>query len=120
VQTSASLRPFHLPLCSRSKGGDNPQLALATPRLRGVVLVNRALVSLREDLLQVPVSAGYKRRTSLCSRNGEAAVKLGNVVIVEKLVGPFQRSDPAQSQLLGSRPCQVEKFRSERPRACGE
>ncbi len=34
VQTSASLRPFHLPLCSRSKGGDTPQLALATPRLR--------------------------------------------------------------------------------------
>ena len=35
VQTSASLRPFHsAPL--RYKGGDTPQLALATPRLRQV------------------------------------------------------------------------------------
>jgi len=31
----------------------------------GVVLVNRALVSLREDQLQVPVPARYKRRTAL-------------------------------------------------------
>ena len=35
VQTSASLRPFHSALL-RYKGGDTPQLALATPRLRQV------------------------------------------------------------------------------------
>ena len=66
----------------------------------GVVLVNGALVSLREDQLQVPVPAGYKRRTALRRRNRKAAVEFGDVVIVEKLVGRFQRSDPAQSQLL--------------------
>jgi hypothetical protein len=35
VQTSAALRPFHSALL-RYKGGDTPQLALATPRLRQV------------------------------------------------------------------------------------
>ena len=63
----------------------------------GVVLVNRALVSLREDQLQVPVPAGYKRRTALRRRNHKAAVEFGDVVIVEKLVGRFQGSDSAQS-----------------------
>jgi hypothetical protein len=66
----------------------------------GVVLVNGALVVLREDHFQVPVPAGNKRRTSLRCRNREEAVELGDVVIVEKLVGPFQCSDPAQAQLL--------------------
>jgi hypothetical protein len=66
----------------------------------GVVLVNGALVSLREDHLQIPVPAGYKCRTPLRCRNGEAAVELGDVVIVEKVVGRFQSSDLAQAQLL--------------------
>jgi hypothetical protein len=35
VQTYASLRPFHSALL-RYKGGETPQLALATPRLRQV------------------------------------------------------------------------------------
>ena len=67
----------------------------------GVVLVNCALVSLREDHLQIPAPAGYKRRTPLRCRNGKAAVEFGDVVLTEKLVGPVQRSDPAQAQLLG-------------------
>src|SRR5208337_2089627 len=66
-----------------------------------VVSVNRALESLREDHFQVPVPAGDKRRTPLRCRNCKSAVELSNVVIVEKLVGRLQCSDPAQSQLLG-------------------
>jgi len=63
----------------------------------GVVLVDGALESLREDHLQIPVPAGYERRSALHCRHREAAVELGDVVLVEKLVGPFQSSDPAQS-----------------------
>src|ERR1019366_9360904 len=64
----------------------------------GVVSINCALESLREDHFQVPVPAGYKRGTTLRCRNGKAPVELGDAVLVEKLVGPFQSSDPAQSQ----------------------
>src|ERR1035437_2196013 len=66
----------------------------------GVVPINCALESLREDHFQIPVPAGYERRSALRCRHREAAVELGDVVLVEKLVGPFQSSDPAQSQLL--------------------
>ena len=66
----------------------------------GVVSINCALESLREDHFQVPVPAGYERRSALRCRNGKAAVEVSDVVLVEKLVGPFQSSDPAQSQLL--------------------
>src|SRR5450631_1428092 len=65
-----------------------------------VIPINGALVALREDHLQVPVPAGYERRSALGSGDCEAVVELGDVVLPEKLVGPFQRSDPAQSQLL--------------------
>jgi hypothetical protein len=47
-----------------------------------VIPINGALVALREDHLQVPVPAGYKRRSVLCCRNREAAVELGDVVLV--------------------------------------
>ncbi len=67
----------------------------------GVVLVNRALVSLREDKLQVPVPAGYKRRTPLRCRNGKAAVELGDVVLTEKLVGPVRRFGSGASATPG-------------------
>src|ERR1035438_1966064 len=66
-----------------------------------VIPINGALVALREDHLQVPVPAGYKRRSSLGCGNRETAVELGDVVLIEKYVGPFQCSDPAQAQLLG-------------------
>ena len=66
----------------------------------GVVPINCALESLREDHFQIPVPAGYERRSALRCRHREAAVELGDVVLVEKLVAPFQSSDPAQSQLL--------------------
>src|ERR1017187_4326332 len=46
----------------------------------GVVPINCALVPLREDHLQIPVPAGYKRRSALCCRNREAAVELSDVV----------------------------------------
>ena len=70
-------------------------------KVYGVVSVNCALESLREDHLQVPVPAGYKRRTPLCCLNCKSAVELSNIVIVEKPVGRLQCSDPTQSQLLG-------------------
>jgi hypothetical protein len=65
-----------------------------------VVSVNRALESLREDHFQIPVPAGIKRRNPLRCRNCKSAVELSNVVIVEKLVGRLQCSDP--TQLLGN------------------
>src|SRR5664279_701666 len=65
-----------------------------------VIPINGALVALREDHLQVPVPAGYKRRSALRCRNRKAAVELSDVVLLEKVVGRFQSSDPAQSQLL--------------------
>src|ERR1700689_4984861 len=65
-----------------------------------VIPINGALESLREDHFQVPVPTGYKRRSSLSCRNREATVELGDVVLIEKVVGRFQSSDPAQSQLL--------------------
>ena len=46
----------------------------------GVVPINGALESLREDHFQVPVPAGYKRRTSLRRRNSKAAVELGDEI----------------------------------------
>src|ERR1017187_2317689 len=66
----------------------------------GVVLINCALESLRKNHFQIPVPAGYKRRSALCCRNRKTAVELGDVVLIEKVVGRFQSSDPAQSQLL--------------------
>jgi hypothetical protein len=48
-------------------------------KAHGIIPINGALVSLREDHLQVPVPAGYKCRASLCCRNGKATVELGNV-----------------------------------------
>jgi hypothetical protein len=65
-----------------------------------VIPINGALESLREDHFQVPVPAGYKRRSSLSCRNREATVELGDGVLIGKHVGRFQSSDPAQSQLL--------------------
>jgi hypothetical protein len=62
-------------------------------KAHGVVPVDGALESLREDQLQVPVPAGYERRTSLRRRYRKTAVELGDVVIVKKLVGRFQGSD---------------------------
>ena len=62
-----------------------------------VIPINGALESLRKDHFQIPVPAGYKRRASLRGRNREAAVKLSDVVLLEKVVGRFQSSDPAQS-----------------------
>src|SRR5208283_5067730 len=67
----------------------------------GVIPVNCALESLRKDHFQIPVSAGYERGTSLRCRNRKTLIELSDVVIVEEAVGRFQRSDPAQSQLLG-------------------
>jgi hypothetical protein len=55
----------------------------------GVVLVNCALESLRKDHFQVPVPAGYERRSSLRCRDREAVVELGDVVVIKKPVGPF-------------------------------
>src|ERR1022692_2373957 len=66
----------------------------------GVVRINGALESLRKDHFQIPVPAGYKRRTALSCRNRKTAVELGDVVLIEKVVGPLQSSDPAQAQLL--------------------
>src|ERR1019366_8162969 len=61
----------------------------------GVVPINGALESLRKDHFQIPVPAGYKRRSALCCGNRKTAVELGDVVLIEKVVGPLQRSDPA-------------------------
>ena len=70
-------------------------------KAHGVIPINGALVSLRKDQFQIPVPARYKCRASLCCRNSKAPIELGDVVFVEKRVGPFQGSDPAQAQLLG-------------------
>src|ERR1700690_1720883 len=66
----------------------------------GVVPIDGALVALREHHLQVSVPAGYERRSALGCGNRKTAVELGDVVIVQKLVGAFQCSYTAQSQLL--------------------
>src|ERR1039458_5603014 len=70
-------------------------------KAHGVVLVDCALESLRKDHLQIPVPAGYKRRSALCCRNLEPAIELDDVMLGKKCVGRFQVSDCAQSQLLG-------------------
>ncbi len=60
----------------------------------GVISINGALVSLREDHFKVPVAAGYEWRVPRCAAgNREAAViELGDVMLGKKLVGSFQRS----------------------------
>ena len=63
----------------------------------GVISIDGALVSLREDHFEVPVAAGYECRAALRRRNREAAVELGDVMLGKKLVGRFQGSDPAQA-----------------------
>ena len=50
----------------------------------GVISIHGALVSLREDHLEVPVPAGYECRAPLRCRNRETLVELGDVVVVEK------------------------------------
>ena len=50
----------------------------------GVIPVNCALESLRENQVQVPAWARQKRRTPLRCRNSKAAVEFGDVLIVEK------------------------------------
>src|ERR1700685_2601647 len=77
------------------------QLHYQVMKAHGVIPIDSALVALREDHLQVPVPARYERRSTLGCGNCETPVELGDVVVVEKLVGPVQRSDPAQAQLLG-------------------
>ena len=67
----------------------------------GVISIDGALVSLREDHFEVPVAAGDEGSASLLRRDRKPAVELGDVVIVEKPVGLIQRADPAQSQFLG-------------------
>jgi hypothetical protein len=89
-------------------------------KAHGIIPINGALVSLREDHLQIPVPARYKCRPSLCCRNLKLTVEFGDVGLVKKRVGPFQVRIPRSRNSWGSRPCQVEKLRSERPRACGE
>ena len=64
-------------------------------KAHGVVLINCTLESLRKDHFQIPVPAGNKRRSALCRRNRKTAVELGDVVLIEKAVGPLQSSDPA-------------------------
>ena len=66
-------------------------------KAHGVIPIDGALESLRKDHFQIPVPAGYKRRTPLRWRNRKAAVELGDEVLIEKGIGPVQRSDPAQS-----------------------
>src|ERR1039458_4288008 len=51
----------------------------------GVVPINGALESLRKDHFQIPVPAGYKRRSALCCGNRKTAVELGDVVLGKKL-----------------------------------
>ena len=60
------------------------------PKTYGVISINGALVSLREDHFKVPVAAGYECRAALRCRNREAAVELGDVMLGKKLVGSFQ------------------------------
>ncbi len=54
VQTSASLRPFHFRSRSRSKGGDTPQLALATPAFarRRSACVSHATAQKKQQQIQ--------------------------------------------------------------------
>ena len=63
----------------------------------GVIPINSALISLSEDHFEVPVSAGYEGGAALCCRNRKTPIELGNVMVVEKLIGSFQCSDPAQA-----------------------
>jgi hypothetical protein len=62
------------------------------------------LESLLKDHFQIPVPAGHKRRGLSRGRNREAKVELSNVMLLEKVVGRFQGSDAAQSQLLRQPP----------------
>ena len=47
-----------------------------------VIPIDGALVALGEDHLQIPVPAGYESRSALGSRDCEAVVELGDVVLV--------------------------------------
>jgi len=60
-----------------------------------IVPIDGALVSLREDQLQVPVPAGYTGRTALCCRDGKTPVELSYVLFAEKRARLVQLSDAA-------------------------
>ena len=64
-------------------------------KAHGVIPINCALESLRKDHFQIPVPAGYKCRSALRCGDHKTAVELGDVVLIEKVVGSFQCSDPA-------------------------
>jgi hypothetical protein len=51
-------------------------------KAHGVGPIHCALESLLKDHFQIPVPTGYKRRSALCRRDREAAVELGDVVLI--------------------------------------
>jgi hypothetical protein len=70
----------------------------------GVVPTDGTFVALREHHFQVPVPAGYERRSALRCRNGEAPVELGDVMLIEKLGGPSRAQIPRNLSSCDNRP----------------
>src|SRR5882724_8278269 len=85
-----------------------------------VVPVHRTLELQGEDEIQIPAAAGHKRAAPFCGLHLEAAVEFPQVVSCRKRLAASSVWIPRNLSSCGSRPCQVPKLRSLRPRACGE
>src|SRR5215831_17866403 len=85
-----------------------------------VVPVDRTLVLQREDQVQVSAAAAHKGTAPLRSRHLKASIELAEVVLAQEALAASRVRMPRNRSSCGKRPCQVEKLRSERPRAWGE
>jgi hypothetical protein len=84
-----------------------------------VVLVDHAFLLQAENVIQILAPHRNKRAPPLRGSHAKPLVEFLHIV-AEKFIGFLQLGNPAQRSSWGSRPCQVPKLRSDRPRACGE
>lgn len=73
-----------------------------------------------EDEFQIRALAGSEGGPGLLRRPGKMRIEEGDIAAAQKLIGRRQVSRLRIRRSCGKRPCQVRKFRSLRPRACGE
>jgi hypothetical protein len=86
----------------------------------GVVIADHSLVSARQQQLQFDPGQLGESAFLLRRFDREAAIEVGDEVLLQIGVGSVVIGDAVMPEFLGSRPWMVPKARSLRPRACGE
>jgi hypothetical protein len=95
-------------------------LPALTPKGDGVIPSHYPVRLNAEYPVQIRVAGTPEGGSLLFRRDSKLPIELRHITFPQKCVGLCQRADPGQPQLLRQTPCQVPKFRSQRPRACAE